>query len=374
MPKEQQFQPGRFQPVVELAQRDSGVPAPADIDFSGLEKVAEATLETSRAASRGFGSVNTDPTPLSRLAQIIGYVLAARNIVEQLLAIGVFTRLSTPIRNASVSPLEPLVRAYQYYGHFELDGKTYVGRGLENQLVKYLFLLKYYATPEVASGSKYTVSATLTFSDIDLDFYHISNTGEVAFGKIIPFKQYLLNLGSYIITELAGTPDVKLPLLKYLYDVTTETGLNNFIRTCSTLPGWKTPSRTTADEPTAAHKAAMKKLFGSEFSSDDDTIPVQKFTGSITNAYNTLRRVSLELSYSMKTMPMPKYEGGSAAQLAYYTDDVLVSQVPLSLSDSTAAVAFPISYGCSRLYKSAPAIEREELLRELVSQSLLPVR
>jgi hypothetical protein len=377
MMKEIAFQPGKFQPVIEIAQRDSGLPAPADTDFSGLIEVSSATLQVANAASRGYGSVVVDPVPLTRMANVIGYVLAARNIVEQLLHVGVHTRLSTPLRSAQLSLLEPIVRAYNYFGHFELDGKTYVSRDLVSSLVYYLFQLRQTATIENADGSKFTnLSTGNPLDDIDLDFYHINSSGEIAFGKRTHLKMYILILVKYItgLTESVLPVDEKIPLLSYLLDVSTEASLTNFLRSAKTITGFAPPSRDFDSEPTAAHRAAMKKLFGNEYSSPDDVIPISKFTGSITNAYNLARRITTERSYGMRTMPIPKYEGGSAAQLAYLTDDVLTSAVNLSLSDSTAAVAFTTSYGVSRRYKSAPSQERTELLRELVSTSLLPTR
>jgi len=369
--KEISFQPGKFQPIVEISQRDSGVPDSTDTNFEGLEEVAVATLQVSLASSRGYGSVISDPTPVHRLARIIGSVLALRNIVEQLLFVGFYTRLSTPIRNAQVSPLEPLVRAYNYYGHFELDGKLFVSRDLVADMMKYLFTLKQYATSDIATGEKYTQAATIDLSDIDLSFYTINPEGEVAFSPSKALRAYVLELIGYLVT-FEGLPDTqKIPWIKYATSISTEAALNNFLRSARQLPDFVVPNRLTDASPTDDHKKAMKKLFGKEFSSPGDTIPVSAFTGSITNAYNLLRRISLERSYGMKTIPIPKYEGGSAAQLAAYVDDVLVSQVPLSLADSTAAVAFSTSYGVNRLYKSAPGNERAELLRELVCQSLI---
>jgi hypothetical protein len=377
MMKEIAFQPGKFQPVIEIAQRDSGVPAPADTDFSGLVEVSKATILVANAASRGFGSLVTDPVPVTRLANVIGYVLACRNIVEQLLHIGIHTRLTTQLRSAQLSLLEPIVRAYNYFGHFELDGKTYVCRDLVTPLIMNLFMLRYFATTENADGTKFTnMVPGAPLDDIDINFYHLNASGEIAFGKQIDLKAYLLefvkhitNIGSDIVSN-----DAKFPLLQQLLDVSTEAGLNNFIRSVKTIPGFTVPNRSLLTEPTAQHKAAMKKLFGAEYSSPDDVIPISKFNGSITNAYNLARRVTLERSYAMRTMPLPKYEGGSAAQLAYLTDDVLISAVNLSLSDSTAAVAFTTSYGVSRRYVSAPSQAREELIRELISTSLLPTR
>nr|QED88096.1 hypothetical protein [Colletotrichum gloeosporioides partitivirus 1] len=375
MMKEIAFQPGKFQPMVEIAQRDSGVPAPADTNFAGLSEVALATLEVAHAASRGYGSVVSDPTPKSRLAHVIGYVLACRNIVEQLLHVGVHARVTTPLRSANLSLLEPIVRAYNYYGHFELEGKLYVGRALETDLIERLFWLRQHAHADVADGTRSNVTTTAAaYSEIDTDFYHIDSSGEIAFGKRKPLKDYILDLVSYIHGLDSVTVNEKLPLLAFLLDVSTEASLNNFLRTAKTIPGFVPPTRNSDDEPTAAHKAAMKKLFGNEYSSTDDTIPLSRFTGSITNAYNTARRVSLEYGYAMKTIPIPKYEGGSAAQLASYDDDVLSSNVQVSLSDSTAAVAFTTCFGVSRRFKSAPTHDRAELLRELVSLSLLPVR
>nr|UYD21364.1 hypothetical protein [Colletotrichum associated partitivirus 1] len=375
MMKEIAFQPGKFQPMVEIAQRDSGLPAPAETDFAGLTEVAEATLQVATAASRGYGSVLSDPVPKPKLAKIIGYILTCRNIVEQFLAIGIHTRLTTPLRSASLSPLEPIVRAYNYYGHFELDGKMYVGRALEETLIDCLFWLKHNATASVADGTKDSVSVALTFSNIDTDYYHLSPDGEIAFGKRKNLKDYILQLVSYISTEDSFDRDKKIPVLTFLLDVSSEASLVNFLRTVKTiLPTWTTPDRAITDDPPETHKAAMKKLFGSEYSTEGDTIPVSKFTGSITFAYNTLRRISIEYGYAMKTIPIPKYEGGSAAQLASYNDDVLTSSVQVSLADSTAAVAFTTSFGVAPRYKSAPLHERAELLRELISQSLLPVR
>jgi len=372
MMKEVAFQPGKFQPVIEIAQRDSGVPAPADTDFSGLEEVALATLHVSNASARGLGSVVVDPVPVSTSASIIAYVLAARNIVEQLLFIGVHTRLTTPLRAASLCPLEPIVRAYNHYGHFELDGKTYVTRDLVAQLVHYLFRLRLYATESNADGLKYTFQNTgVNLDKIDFSLYHVSNEGEIVFGKRKPLKDYILDLVTYIHSLDALTVNEKLPWLRFLLDVTTEAGLNQFLRAAKTIEGFAIPDRSTNTEPSPEHKTHMKKLFGSEFSTDGDVIPLSKFTGPITNAYSLLRRISLERQYAMKTIHLPKYEGGSASQLASFIDDVLVSQVPLSLTDSTAAVAFTTCYGASRAYKSAPGQERAELVRELVSQSLL---
>nr|QDK65070.1 hypothetical protein [Phoma matteuciicola partitivirus 1] len=376
MMKEIAFQPGKFQPVVEIAQRDSGLPLPVDTDYSGLVEVSNATLLVANAASRGYGSVVTDPVPLTRLANVIGYVLACRNIVEQLLHLGVFTRLSTPLRSAQLSILEPIVRAYNYFGHFEIDGKTYACRDPVPQLIENLFHLRHTATLECADGSKFTNLANIDMSDIDTDFYHINSSGEIAFGKTAPIKIYILELVKYVsdLGTSVLTLDEKLPMLQSILDISTEASLNNFLRSARALPGFEAPSRTLDNEPTDKHKAAMKKLFGAEYSSIDDVIPVSKFTGSITHAYNLVRRVSTERSYGMRTIPLPKYEGGSAAQLAYLTDDVLTSSVPLSVSDSTAAVAFTTSYGGPKRFVSAPSQERAELLRELVSQSLLPTR
>lgn len=373
MMKEIAFQPGKFQPVVEIAQRDSGLPAPAETDFAGIEEVANATLLVSTAASRGYGSIVSDPVPTATSAMIIGYVLALRNIVEQLLVIGVHTRVTTPLRAAQLHLLEPIVRAYNYYGHFELDGKLYVARDLEASLIHYLFALRYYATVDVANGTKHTVVATLSLDDINTDFYHLSPDGEVHFGKRKPLKEYILDLVNYI-HGFTLDADQKIPLLRQLLDVSTEAALNNFLRHAKTFQDFAPPGRDTDEEPSAKHKAAMKKLFNSEYSSPDDSIPISKFTGSITNAYNLARRLTVERSYGMKTIPIPKYEGGSAAQLAVYDDDVLVSEVPLSLSDSTAATAFTLSYGSPNRFRSAPALERDQLLRELVSTSLLPTR
>nr|UVB68790.1 coat protein [Trichoderma harzianum partitivirus 2] len=373
--KEIAFQPGKFQPVVEIVQKDSGVPAPADTDFSGLEEVTAATLEVAVASTRGSGSYYPDPVSRLQLAAIIGNVLAARNIVEQLLHIGIHTRMSTPLRAARVSTLEPIVRAYNYFGHFELEGKLYVTRDMVADLIRRLFILRNFATEEAAIGEKTKPRLSETkFAHIQFDFYHLSSEGEIAYGKNKPLKDYILDLVAYIHDADFISVAEKIVWLRYVLDISTEASLQNFLRSAKSVEGFTPPDRGIESEPSAEHKAAMKDLFGEEYSSAGSSIPVSKFTGPITNAYSVLRRKSTELSYVMKTIDFPKYEGGSAAQLAAYIDDVLTSSVPLSLADSTAAVAFTTSFGASRLYKSAPGHERDELLRELITTSLISPR
>nr|QKO02080.1 hypothetical protein [Macrophomina phaseolina partitivirus 1] len=371
MKKDTAFQPGKFTPVVEVSQRNSGVPAPADSNFAGLEEVASTTLTVSLASSRGLGAVIPDPVMISRLALVIGHVLAARNIAEQLQFINVFIRTGNALRNARVTCLEPIVRAYNYYGHFEFNEKTYVTRGLERLLVQYLFSLRQYATPEVANGTKQTVTAPNALEDIDIDFYGITPSGDIGFTRRYDLKAYLLRLVNYITNWDDLTNDVKLPLLRDVLDVTTEDGLRQMLRHLRTLPGFQQPPDAFANDPTDKHKSAMKKLFGDSYSNDGDVIPVSKFTSAISHAYALLRRVSLERSYAMKTTEFPRYEGGSATQLAHHLDDVLSSEVPLPMTDSTAALAFTTSWRSVRRFVSAPGLERDELLRELVSQSLI---
>jgi len=373
MMKEIAFQPGQFSPVVEVSQRQTGVPAPADTNFQGLEDVARSTLLVANASSRGFGASIPDTVTVSRISLVIGVLMAARNCVEQLLHVGVPLKVTTPLRSPNGDFLEPIVRAYNYYGHFELDGKLFVTRGLERILLNNLFALRQYATQEVSDGTKQTVtladSAARSFSDIDLDFYRFDDSGNVAFGKVFPLKEYIVRLVKYI-ADFGGL-DERLPLLQRCLDITTEDGLKAFLRYARTLDGWSTPSRQFAPDPSDKHKAAMRALFGNAYSSADEVIPVSKFVEAINRAYQLLRRVSLERSYGMKTIRIPKYEGGSASQLAAYTDDVLFSTVPLSVSDSTAAVGFTTSYGSFARYQSAPGHEKDELLRELTAQSVI---
>jgi hypothetical protein len=373
MKNEIAFTPGKFSPVIEVSQRQTGVPAPADTNFHGLVEVSQTTLMVSTSSARGSGAVISDPTPVSRLAQVIGYLLASRNIVEQLLFVGVSTRMSTPLRAPNGDFLEPIVRAYNFFGHFEHESKLYVARGLETALIKNLFALRQFCTSGVANGTNHTVrvanTASSSFADIDTDFYYLSESGEIAFGKRYPLKEYIIVLVKYISDF--GSVDARIPLLQRCLDITTEDGLSAFLRHARTLRDWSTPSRDFASTPDVKHKHAMKELFDKEYSSDGDTIPVSKFTEAINLGYTLLRRVSLERQYGMKTVKIPKYEGGSPSQLAYYTDDVLFSSIPLSLPDSTAAVGFTTSYGSFGRFQSAPGFERDELLRELVSQSLI---
>jgi hypothetical protein len=369
MQKEIAFKPGSFSPVVEVSQRQTGVPAPADTCFTGLEEVSKTTLLVATSSARGSGAFISDAVPVNKVAMVIGTILTLRNVIEQLSFIGVFTRVSSPAKSPNGEFLEPLIRAYGYYGHFINEGKTYVTRDLERFLVRALFALRQYATSEVADGSKHTVKVPKNYDDIDFDFYHLGSSGDIEFGKKLGLKDYIVKLVKYVADF--GSVDARIPLLQQILDVATEDGLNALLRHLRTIPTFEVPTRDSDENPSDAHKKAMKELFGAEYSAADDAIPVPKLVEGINNAYHLLRRISLERQYGMKTVRFPVYEGGSASQLASCRDDVLFSQVPLSLSDSTAALAMKMTYGALHRFQSAPGHEKEELLRELVAQSLI---
>lgn len=365
------FSPGKFQPVVEVSQRDSGLPAPSDTNFSGLETVVTTTLDVANASARGSGAVLPSVVPNISIGKVLGFLLAAKVLTEQLSYLNSFVRVSGPLRQ-SPSCLEPIVRAYNYFGHFELNGKTYVTRDPEGQLVYYLFKLRQWASIPLTTLAKNTVNITDdNFDKIDLSFYHIGPSGDVVFGKKKGLKEYVKELAKSILGSTLPV-DLVLPIARNALDISTEEGLTAFLRYLRLdAPSIVIPDRNTSTEPTADHKSQMRALFGQEYSADDAVIPLAKFSEVISRSYSLLRIVTQERSYVMKDIQFPKYEGGTPAQLAELADDVLYSEVPLSLDDSTIAVALQTTYGATFRYRSAPNLDRNETLRSLVSQSLI---
>nr|AGJ03720.1 hypothetical protein [Ustilaginoidea virens mycovirus] len=365
------FRPGRFSPVVEVSLRDSGSPAPAESDFSAFETVSTVTLDVANAAARGSGAVLPSAVPNSSIGKVIGLLLACKNIVEQLTFLSVYARVSGPLRQ-SPECLEPIVRLYNYYGHFAHDGKLYVSRGLEQSLVSFLFQLRNWSSPDLTALAKNVVLIKASeFDAIDLSFYGLGPDGNIVFRKRKDFKKYIRELISALTTSDIDDDSV-LPLVRMTLDTTTEDGLVNLLRFLRhEHPDFGIPDRNFEGNPTPEHTAAMKKLFGASYSADDEVIPVAKFSESISRAFSLLRLVTTERSYVMKSIPIPRYEGGSAAQLASLVDDVLYAEIPLSLDDSTVASAVAITHGSGARFRSAPNIDRDETLRALVSQSLI---
>ena len=249
------FTPGKFSPVVEVSQRTTGTPAAADTSFAGLEEVSEATLRLSLSAARGNGAFVTDPVSNQRLAKVIGSVLAARNIVEQLLFVGVHTRVTSVLRSFNGPVLEPLVRAFNFYGHFELQDKAYVSRDLERSLVQYLFQLRAYATLDVANG---TTPAQRSLDDVDLDYYQLSPDGDISFGKKTSLKQYLVELVQTFSATALVPLDERIPLLQTILTISNEDGLNAFLRQIRfRYPDVELPDRDFDETPSPAHKACL---------------------------------------------------------------------------------------------------------------------
>lgn len=366
------FQPGKFTPVVEVAMRDNGQFLPAETDFSGLEEITSTTLSLANARARGSGAVLPDPVPGFKISMIIGFLLAARNVAEQLSFLGIVTKFSGPLRSAQPAMLEPLVRAYNYYGHFELHGKQYVARGLETHLLRYLFKLVHYATAECAEGTKHTV-AHKDFANIDSDWYSFSASGEIVYSRVNTLYERVNALVNYISQDWEEVSiERRLGYMRQALDVSTESGLSSALRFFRSLPGFKfSQDQLPEDGPSAAHRAAMKAFFGGEFCSPGDVVPTSKFSAAVSRAYQLLRRVTDERSAYMKTCRLPRYEGGSASQLGGLVDDLLTADTPLSLADSTAALALTMSHSSSGRFRMATDHDKDELRRELVSQSLL---
>jgi len=366
------FKPGHFSPVVEVSVRDSGLPAPAETDFDSLETVSKVTLDVVSASARGFGSLLPSTVPNSSIGKVIGLLLACKNIVEQLSFLSVYARVSGPLRQ-SPETLEPIVRFYTYLGHFEHDGKTYVSRGLEELLVRYLFQLRRWASDRLCTLEKNVIATTQAeFDAIDLRFYRLLPDGNIGFSKTKRFKDYLRELLKTFIESSDLDCDDVFPVTRMILDTSTEDGLRQVLRFLRyEYPSVRIPERNFEDEPTREHQAAMTKLFGAPYSSDDDVIPNARFSESISRSFSLLRSITAERSYVVKTIPFPRYEGGSAAQLAVLSDDVIHSDIPLSLDASTVAAAVKLSYGSSARFRAAAGIDPDETLRSLVSQSII---
>lgn len=368
------FTPGVFQPVIEVSQRPSQNPVGYPVNYQGLNDVSLATLEVAKAANRGSGAVFSDPTPASRLSLVLGTLLSLRNLAEVFKSIGVFTRLNTPLVSPNGQFLESIVRAYNHFGDFKIEGKNYAPIDPESVFLESLLILTKYSTSEVASGSKYTENGA------DLDALPTSNfcidtAGNVAITtQQLPLMDYVLKLVTHV-NGLDLSPLLRISLLRDLLDVSNEQSLTSFIRHVRTISSVPLPPRDEDAPLSDDFKKNFKKLFPKAPSPENGTVlSPQFFTPAITSGYNLFRRLSLEHSYAFRTVPFPRYEGGTKAQLANYVDDVLFSDVQLSLSESTAAVAFSTSVGSRRLYASAPTIERDQLLRELIEQSVIRTR
>jgi hypothetical protein len=367
------FTPGAFQPVIEVSQRPSTNPVGYPVNYSGLNDVSEVTLEVAKASNRGAGAVFPDPTPIVRLSLVLGTLLSLRNLAEVFKSTGIFTRLNTPLTAPNGQFLESIIRAYNHYGDFKIDGKTYAPIDAESLFIESLLLLVNNATREVADGTKNTIVGA-DLSILETKYFGIDSSGNVILDNDKPLKDYILELVTHINGLDLEALD-KICLLRDLLDVSNEQTLTAFLRYLRTLSSAGIPSRESDTPFSDDFKKQFKKLFPKGPTVENKAVlSPQLFTAAITNGYNLFRRLSLEHSYAFKTVSFPRYEGGTKAQLASYVDDVLFSDVQLSLSESTAAIAFTTSSGARRSYASAPTIEREQLIRELVTQSVTRAR
>jgi hypothetical protein len=346
-------------------------------DYDAIEHVAGRTLTLAftKATSRG-GGLSIDPAHFNGDKKVIRHYLAARNIAEQLKATqGMHSRATTPLVNSNPPLLEPIQRAYGHFGHFDIDGKRYASADQRSGLAYELVKLAAYATTErTYSGS----SVNNADGNIDYHLLTVDNDGDLAITTNVPLR---------VRTRQTATLCLRA---KNFHDYSVNGMVEDFLR-CTSEAHYKELCRisvtrgyfTVAEENAAnppqvlptnnAMRDELRTLFtdASIVVQDGTKVRASKVIAVVNRAVASITRITQSLNFRVKDTHLPKYEGGSRAQLGFLQEDILYAEFPLNMEELTMCAAVGTARGGRWKYRTVLEEQPMTTLDELISQSFI---
>jgi hypothetical protein len=369
------FTPGAFEPVITTTLQPGQPPFGVHVSYDGFLDFTEETYSMARNASQGRGS-NADFTVASnkQAAKVVGHLLAARSICEQYQAV---EKKMPKVANALTRPVadipEPLAKAYNYFGHFDIDGKVYSAFDLEQKLTYHLVHLSKYATEGLANlEDDFTPTSKAKTSDVLYSRFGINAAGEMCCKARTVLSEHVKSIVKNIMdTSDATCPTMtKIALCNLVTSIGSEYGLPS-INALLKEHGVKIPSRDITTATPENHTSALKSIFGvDDFPTTNGAVlKTSVVLSKITLAFRILNMLTDAHRASVKIVRVPKYESGSKAQLACVNKESgqTTSPVSLSLSELTFAAACLPSTAPSRMFCGTildePALVRLTLIR-----------
>jgi len=370
------FTPGAFEPVIQTSLQPDALPIGIHATYDGFFDLTEETFLMARNASSGRGGNSDFTVPMVQQAsKVVGHLLAARSVCEQYQAIEKkMPKVANALTKPPVELPEPIAKAFNYFGHFEIDGKLYSQFNLEEKLTYHLVHMSKYATEGLAS------------LDID-DYEHPeANTNHVLYSRFginaagefcckaqTTLETFLESLCTAILAAPAArlSSIEKLQLVNTASKVGSEHGLSSLVNYLRGK-GVTIPGRNLNGNPPETHTNALKTIFGiDEFpTATGSVLKTSVVLSKITLAFRILYLLVDVVTPSIKTIRLGKYEGGSRAQLVFVDKETGYSSstVPVSLADLTFAAACLPGTAPSRMFHGTimddPALVRSTLIRQ----------
>ena len=365
-----QVSDGRFTSVVQTTLHPSPGAIALSTDYSGLDIVVKSAVRAAHSAVIGLGGAqNVHATTISNMASTVSRLLEVRNIAEQLKELGIYTKYTDILTTTELILLEPVTRAYNYYGSFYRHDKRYLARGLEDRLAAGLIKLCAQVNYEQLNNQNEIGMSSEEFSQLNLEHYTIDSSGELIFrATACSFRQRVLDI-IVCIAQCKVDPDVRISLTRCATDLSDEISLLQF-KSLLLKKGIFPVSHSPAASLTQAHEDGARKLLQQEAFTSDTSISSAVIYPKITVAFSICRHVTSLLSLKMRTLRVGSYRGGTAAQLTTLEDSVLYSEVPLNADEINMAVACSMSVGAAMRFRCCPPEDRDNLIRQLVMQSM----
>jgi len=351
------FTPGAFEPVIQASLQPGQPPHPVFVQFDGFVSHSEDTYVTAHNASSGRGANSDFKFDQTRQAsKVVAHLLAARNLAEQFQTV---EKKTPKVASALCRPIaevpEPIARAYNYYGHFDIDGKLYASFDLERKLTYHLVRLAYYATDGLANLADEYEPPTANLNNVDYSRFGFNAAGEMCAKNYVPLDAHLRSLCSKVLSCNSTTIpfEEQLALVRMITQCSSEYSLPS-VESQLRQRGVPVTGRRYSNETSNDHTSALKSVFNvSEFpTKEGDVLKTSVMLSKITIAYRILNLLTDAHRIAIKCLRLPKYEGGSKAQLACVNQETghVSSPVPLSLSELTFAGACLPHRGPSRMF------------------------
>jgi len=375
------FQPGRFAPVIEIVLAPTSTIEDIDVDYTGLLDITRESIWSSHRAAQAFGTgLGYDPTFVESDAEVTYHFLAARNLAEQLKVDNRYPKASGALIHSPVEVLEPIAKAYNYYGHLDVEGKRMLARDAERQLAQHLVNIMIMATQgrsNVGSAANNVTAAQTASIRASLDYFYIDPDGDLAITYQPLLSEVKRQVAVAVLGDGAIDPSVRSTVAVDILSCGNFYSLNTIVhdaeRRYALTAGLIAAAIANRAAPPGALQASLRILLGDNNYAvvDGGKVPNAKVVGSVNRASRIVTRITGALRARMRHLSLARYETGSRAQLAVLRDGILQSPVHLGLDEITLAVAISMAKSSAFRYAMIPNRARESVVYELVEMSVI---
>jgi hypothetical protein len=365
------FQPGMFEPIIQIGTHPDETYSAFDVDFGFFTETVEDIGRLSFMGATGIsGAADFDQTAIQGDFNALSHYLNLRSMLGCMdKTEGFHARINTPVTAPELRVIEPIAKLAQQIGEFTHDGVKYSPRDPRRRALESLFYMIKTCTEE----RRTQFSTALRPGDLDLldfDYIKFAENGDVVTNKTLPLESKILALLNWLTTP--GTIRDKqavLGLVRRVSEVSNQQHLSLIERDIITQ-GYATRIELDTlypdlpDPPNNNIRNTIRQLFGIPNYNFGQAIPLSRIRPFLTVATDIFRKVEQYLSPVYKHLTVPRYEGGTVVQLTQADYDLGLMRSEVSQSNVGVCIGTliaPLVFG-SRRATTSMQVTRGELV------------